>query len=72
MLASGKEAEVVEFAVVSTMVSGVVVEDVDHSIEYPAIPLAPPSAPDHSTSMVESLYHVLVDVWEELPRLSGF
>ena len=51
--------------VVSTDVSGIVVDDVDHSYEYPAIPLALPFAPDHVTSMVLSLSHVLT-VWEVL------
>jgi len=63
---------VVVLVAVSIVVSGVVEEEVVHSKEYPAIPLTPPSAPDHSISMVVSLYHVLVDGCEVLSSVPGF
>jgi len=56
--------------VVSMDESGTVVEDVDHSYEYPAIPLALPLAPDHETSMVSSLSQTLT-VWDVLRTESG-
>ena len=65
LLPSASAPDVSNVRVISAVVSGTVVADVDHSYEYPAIPLILPSAPLQSTEIVLSLLQTLV-VCDEL------